>query len=345
METTKSFGSDNHSGVHPDILLAIARANEGHAPAYGGDPLTKAAVEQFRATFKKKVEVFFVFTGTAANTLSIRSTCRSFDAVVATQIAHINEDECGAPEFITGSKILGFPHEQGKLPLAVIERLRILPSDPHRALPRLVSITQATEVGTVYSPDEIKALVHAAHGRGMLVHMDGARLANAAASLDLSLSELTTATGIDVLSFGGTKNGLLCAEAVVFFREDLADSFAFMRKQSMQLASKMRFLSSQFLPYLRDDLWLKNASHANSMALYLRRRLERISGAVFPYATEANEVFAILPPDWSSHLQTAAAAYLWESTSGLLRLVCSFDTTEADVDRLFEKTFASATKC
>lgn len=338
MNSFKSFGSDNHSGVHPEILLAISMANEGHMPAYGGDRITAASIEQFRVTFKKDVEVFFVFTGTAANTLAIRACCRSFEAVVATAIAHINEDECGAPEFMTGSKILGFAHENGKLPVSVIEKIRMAPDDPHRVLPKLVSITQATELGTIYTADELRALTNAAHARGLLVHMDGARLVNAAAHLGVELSALTTDVGIDVLSFGGTKNGLLCAEAVVFFRKDLAEAFAFMRKQSMQLASKMRYLSSQFIPYLETDLWRKNALQANAMAIYLRRRLESIEGARCPWPTEANEVFAILPEPWLSYLQKTAPAYLWDASTGLLRFVCSFDTTETDVDRLFAKT-------
>lgn len=337
MNAFKSFGSDNHSGVHPEILLAMSMVNEGHMPAYGGDPITHAAIDQFRVTFKKDVEVFFVFTGTAANTLAIRACCRSFEAVVATTIAHINEDECGAPEFITGNKILGFAAENGKLPLSVIDKIRVAPDDPHRVLPKLVSITQATELGTIYTPEELRAITKAAHARGLLVHMDGARLANAAAFLGVELSALTTDVGIDVLSFGGTKNGLLCAEAVVFFREDLADAFAFMRKQSMQLASKMRYLSCQFIPYLGKDLWRKNALQANAMAKYLRGRIETIDGARCPWPTEANEVFAILPEPWSTHLQKIAPAYLWDANTGLLRFVCSFDTTEADVDRLFSK--------
>ncbi|MBC7660836.1 MAG: threonine aldolase [Chitinophagaceae bacterium] len=335
MAEFKSFGSDNHSGVHPDVLKAIALANAGHQWAYGADSVTHSAIELFRSTFKAPVEVFFVFTGTASNTLAIRSTCRSFEAVVATTIAHINEDECGAPEYNTGCKILGFPAVNGKLLPSVIEGLRISPTDNHRVIPKLVSITQATELGTVYSPDEIRALTKAARARGLLVHMDGARLANAAAHLGCSLSELTTDVGLDVLSFGGTKNGLLCAEAVVFFRKDLAESFAYIRKQSMQLASKMRYLSSQYIPYLADELWLKNATAANAMAQYLRQKLLMIPGTSVPWETDANEVFAILPKEWSERLQKAGPAYPWDVQTGLIRFVCSFDTTREDVDRLF----------
>ncbi|RYZ56627.1 MAG: threonine aldolase [Proteobacteria bacterium] len=265
----------------------------------------------------------------------MRAACRPFEAVVATNIAHINEDECGAPEYITGNKLLTFPHANGKLPLDVIDRLRIDYKDPHRVVPKLISLTQATELGTVYNPEELKAITKAAHARGMLVHMDGARLANAAMHLGLELKELTTEVGIDVLSFGGTKNGLLCAEAVVFLKDDLAEHFPFLRKQSMQLASKMRYLSSQFLPYLGEGLWKENAAQANAMAQRLNGKLMALPGAVIPFATEANEVFAILPEPWATRLRERAPAYLWDAGSGLLRFVCSFDTTEADVDSLF----------
>ncbi|MDQ3230894.1 MAG: beta-eliminating lyase-related protein, partial [Pseudobdellovibrionaceae bacterium] len=276
---------------------------------------------------------FFVFTGTAANTLAIRGLCRPYEAVVATSCAHLNEDECGAPEYISGNKILSFPLVQGKLTLDVIERLRINPNDPHRVLPRLVSLTQATELGTVYSLNELRALTDLAHKRGMLVHMDGARLANAAVYLNCDLADVTTAVGVDAVSFGGTKNGLLCAEALVFLKPDLAPSFAFIRKQSMQLASKMRYLSCQFLPYLQDQLWKKNATQANTMALYLRQRLSQLQDCEIPYPTQANEVFAILPPTLAKHMQEKARAYAWDGP--LHRFVTSFDTTKADVDALF----------
>jgi len=329
----KSFGSDNHSGVHPEVLTAIQEANAEHQPAYGGDVVTEEARKLFRKTFGPDSEVFFVFTGTAANTLAIRSLCRPYEAVVATACAHLNEDECGAPEFISGNKILGFPSLQGKLSLDVIEGLRINPNDPHRVLPRLVSLTQATELGTVYSLDELRAITDLAHRRGLLVHMDGARLANAAVYLGCELGDVTTAVGVDALSFGGTKNGLLCAEALVFLKPDLAPSFAFIRKQSMQLASKMRYLSCQFLPYLQNQLWKKNATQANSMALYLRERLSQMPACEIPYPTQANEVFAVLTAAQAKHMQEKARAYAWDGA--LHRFVTSYDTTKADVDALF----------
>lgn len=330
----KSFGSDNHSGVHPDILAAIHEANVGHQPAYGADAVTAKAKQLFQNTFGPDAEVFFVFTGTAANTLAIRGLCQPFEAVVATSCAHLNEDECGAPEFVAGNKILSFPPVEGKLSLDVIDRLKINPNDPHRVVPKLVTLTQATELGTVYSLNELKAITERAHARGLLVHMDGARLANAAVHLGCELGDVTTAVGVDALSFGGTKNGLLCAEALVFLKPNLSPSFAFMRKQSMQLASKMRYLSCQFIPYLQDQLWKKNATQANAMALYLRDRLLQLPGVEIPYPTQANEVFAVLPPAIGKHMQAQARAYAWDGN--LHRFVSSFDTTRHDVDDLFQ---------
>jgi threonine aldolase len=329
----KSFGSDNHSGVHPDVLNALQEANVGHQPAYGADAVTEKARGLFRQTFGADAEVFFVFTGTAANTLAIRGLCRPFEAVVATSCAHVNEDECGAPEFVAGNKILSFPPVEGKLSLDVIDRLKINPNDPHRVVPKLLTITQATELGTVYSLSELRAITERAHARGLLVHMDGARLANAAVHLGCDLADVTTAVGIDALSFGGTKNGLLCAEALVFMKPHLSPSFAFIRKQSMQLASKMRYLSCQFIPYLQDQLWKRNAMQANTMALYLRERLSLLSGVEIPYATQANEVFAVLPPALAKTMQEKARAYAWDGA--LHRFVCSFDTQKNDVDALF----------
>jgi threonine aldolase len=336
MQDLVSFGSDNHSGVHPDVMQSIVEANRGHCPAYGADAWTSKARELFKRHFGEAAEPYFVFTGTAANTLAIRALCRPYEAIVATHIAHINEDECGAPEYNTGNKQLSFPAEGGKLPPSVLEHLSIQPHNPHRVLPRLVSITQATELGTTYTPKEIETICRIAHSRGLLVHMDGARLANAAAYLNQDLGSLTTDLGIDVLSFGGTKNGLLCAEAVVFLKPDLAPDFAFLRKQSMQLASKMRFLAAQFLPYLESgDLWRKNAEQANASARHLQKRLSELPGVCCPYPVEANEVFVTLPESLASRLRNLSMAYPWDQ--GLTRFVCSYDTTLGDVDRLFEE--------
>ncbi len=332
MQELLSFGSDNHSGVHPAILEAVCAANRGHCLAYGADPWTAKARELFKSTFGAAAEPYFVFTGTAANTLAIRALCRPYEAIVATHIAHINEDECGAPEYNTGNKQLSFPAVAGKLLPEHLSQLSIQPQNPHRVLPRLVSLTQATELGTVYTLAELRTLCDLAHQRGLLVHMDGARIANAAVHLGCELRELTTDVGIDALSFGGTKNGLLCAEAVVFLREGLSPDFAFLRKQSMQLASKMRFLAAQFIPYLELGLWRSNAHAANTTALYLTERLKAIPGVRCPYPTEANEVFAHLPAALESKLRERAHAYPWDQ--GMTRFVCSFDLSTADVDRL-----------
>lgn len=319
------------------MLAAIAQANVGHEAAYGADTYSAAMRTLFRQVFESELEVFLVFTGTAANTLAIRATCASYEAVVATDMAHIHEDECGAPAWLGGHTVLTFPSVDGKLQPELIEELRLRPGDPHRVLPRLVSLTQATEVGTVYRPEELKEITDRAHRRGMLVHMDGARLANAAVFLGKSLADLTVRAGIDVLSFGGTKNGLLAGEALLFFRPELAAAFPYYRKQAAQLASKMRFLSCQFLPYLGDELWKRNATEANKMALYLREQLRAWGGeeAVFPYPTEANEVFVRLPEEKARQLMEHSGAYVWNQASGLLRLVTSFDTEAKDIEALF----------
>ncbi len=332
----QSFGSDNQSGVHPEVLAAIAAANSGHQPAYGADAISSGLKELFSRSFDADLEVFLVFTGTAANTLAIRSSCASYEAVLATDIAHIVEDECGAPAWLGGNTIITCPHRNGKMQPEAIENLRLRPQDPHRVMPRLVSITQASELGTVYTPAEVRALTERAHERGLLVHMDGARLANAAAFLGSSLADITSRAGVDILSFGGTKNGLLAGEALVFFRPELARAFPYYRKQAAQLASKMRFLSSQFYPYLAEGLWLRNAERANSMARYLRSRLAEIEGASFPYPTEANEVFVQLPEDKARVLAEKSGAYVWEQRTGLLRLVTSFDTDSLAIDALAE---------
>ncbi len=341
MTESISFGSDNHSGVHPTILMAINEANRGHHRAYGADAITDQARQLFKEIFGSQAETFFVFNGTAANTLAVQATCKSYEAVVVCDLAHLNTDECGAPEFIGGHKIISFtsPHQDGKLEPGILETLDVNPLNPHRVLPRLLSLTQATELGTIYSPVELQALCEVAHRRNMLVHMDGARLANAAAHLGCELRDLTTEVGIDVLSFGGTKNGLLCAEALVFLTPGLSEGFEFIRKQSMQLASKMRFLSCQFLPYLGDKLWRVNALKANQAAQYLRGRLGEIPGVGFPLLTQANEVFVRAPLPLQTFLMDYGKAYLWDQ--GLVRLVCSFDSTAEHVDAMMKAWFIS----
>jgi threonine aldolase len=336
MGVGKSFGSDNHSGVHPEVWAALAAADVGHAPAYGADSQTERALAALKNTFGSDLDAFFVFTGTAANTLSIQASCQSYEAVLASEVAHLEEDECGAPEAIAGVKIMTTAHHQGKIRLESLQALASYTLAPHRVKPRLLSLTQATELGTVYTIDEIKGITAWAHQQGLIVHMDGARLANAAVHLNCELADITVRAGIDILSFGGTKNGLLCGEAIVVFRRELSASLPFYRKQGMQLASKMRYLACQFLPYLEDELWRRNARRANARALYLREQLVAL-GAEVPYPTDANEVFAILPPAQRQLAQEWGKAALWDAESGLLRFVASFDTEEEDIDILIDR--------
>jgi threonine aldolase len=348
-QAARGFASDNHAGAHPRILEAIAAANEGHVTAYGDDRITAAVAETFRSHFGPEAEAFAVFNGTAANVLAIDAVTRPHEAVICTETAHMNVDECGAPERIAGVKLLTVPPAHGKLVPEDVGRWDARRGDQHQVQPRVVSISQATELGTVYTPVETRAIADAAHERGMLLHIDGARLANAAASLDLSLGALSTESGVDLLSFGGTKNGLLLGDAVVFLRPGLAGDFAFVRKQGLQLASKMRFISAQFAALLGTDLWLENARHANSMAARLAERAGRLDGVELAHPAEANAVFAVLPRPAIERLLGAAAAeerpfYVWETGAedrDVVRWMCAWDTAEADVEA-FAETVAQA---
>ncbi len=332
MSGNRFFASDNTAGIHPAVLSALARAAEDHAAAYGDDALTAQAIDRVREHFGVEVEVFFVFGGTAANVLGLKAVVASHQAIICTDVAHINVDECGAPEQFIGCKLLAAPQVGGKLTLEqVVSRLGGI-GIPHHVQPRVVSITQATEYGTVYRPDEIQALAHLAHSKGLFLHMDGARLANAAASLDLPLRALTGDVGVDLLSFGGTKNGLLAGEAVVFFDPARARQFHFIRKQGMQLASKMRFLAAQFDALLADGLWLRNARRANGMASRLAAGLAGVDGVTITQPVEANAVFAILPPAAVRRLQATYRFYVWDEERSEVRWMTSFDTAEADVD-------------
>ena len=343
--STRGFASDNHSGVHPDVLAAIAAANEGHVGAYGADPHTAALGERFRRHFGEGAEAFPVFNGTAANVLCVQVACRPFEAVICPASAHLNIDECGAPERIAGVKLLPLETSHGKLSPDLLEGGIAWENvgDEHASQPRLVSISNATELGTVYTAGEVEALAEYAHGRDLLLHVDGARLANAAAAQGATLRELTADAGVDLVSFGGTKNGLLLGEAVVFLRPGLAESFPFIRKQGMQLASKMRFLSAQLGALLDDDLWLRNASHANSMALLLAERLGEVPGVELAHPVEANGVFARVPAGAIEQLEFGPGGdrnfWVWDAGERVVRLMCSWDTTEDDV-REFAATLA-----
>jgi len=336
MKPTRSFASDNNAGIAPEVLAGIVRANEGHAVGYGDDVYTRSAEAVFRRHFGEDIEVFFVFNGTAANCLSLKAVTDSYHAVICADAAHINVDECGAPEKFIGSKLIPVATEGGKLTVeAVKDRCQGI-GDQHHVQPRVISITQATEVGTVYRPAEVASLARFAHERGMFLHIDGARIANAAASLGVGLRAVTGDLGVDVLSFGATKNGALGAEAVVFFRPELAANFKFYRKQGMQLASKMRFLAAQFEALLSGDLWLRNAQHSNRMAQRLEHGICKIPEVKIVYPVEANAVFAQVPPHLIAKLQDRYFFYVWNDADSVVRWMCSWDTTEEDVEEFLE---------
>ena len=331
MKPARSFASDNNAGVHPEVLQAIAEANQGHAVGYGDDAWTQSAIGKFKRQFGPDIEVFMVFNGTAANCLSLKALTNSYHAVICAEAAHIYTDECGAPEKFTGCKLIPIPTRDGKLTVESVRHACHGIGDQHHVQPRVISITQATEVGTVYKPHEIRALAGFAHERGMFLHVDGARIANAAASLGQTLRQATRDLGVDVLSFGGTKNGALGAEAVVFFDNKLGQDFLYLRKQGMQLASKMRFISAQFDALLAGDLWLKSAQHANRMARLLQKHLREIPQVKIVYKVEANGVFVRIPRKAIARLLKRYFFYVWNEEQSVVRWMCSFDTTEQDV--------------
>lgn len=327
-----SFGSDNHAGAHPDVLAAVVEVNGGYAHPYGDDDVTAEAVRLLRGHFGEQAEVLFALNGTGANVIGLQALTRSFESIVCAESAHINVDECGAPEKFLGSKLIDVPTVGGKLTPALVEAAAWGVGDPHHAQPRVVSIANSTELGTVYSLDEVRALSSWAHEHGMLLHLDGARLANAAVALGVDLGELGSACGVDVLTVGGTKNGALGAEAVVVLRPDLVPSMPFIRKQSMQLASKMRYVSAQFVALLTDDLWRRNAEQANAMARRLAAGVAGIPGVTVTDEVEANAVFAVLDREVTRTLQEQVAFYVWNESTGQVRWMTSWATTEADVD-------------
>jgi threonine aldolase len=315
------------------VLDAIAQANDGHAFGYGHDHWTERVQELFRDRFGPEVCSFLVWGGTAANVLSLRAVCRPWEAAICADSAHLNVDEPGAPEAIAGVKLLDLVTEHGKLTPAQVEQAVVRVGDEHAVQPRVLSISQATELGTVYSKDEVAALADVAHANGLVVHMDGARLSNAAAALDCSLRELSTELGVDVVSFGGTKSGLLGAEAVVFLKPELADGFVYLRKQSLQLASKMRFLAAQFEALLSEDLWRALASNANAMAARLAAAVSDLEGVTVTHPVQANAVFATVPHEAIGPLREQFPFYVWDESRDEVRWMCSWDTTEEDIER------------
>jgi threonine aldolase len=328
----RGFASDNYAGAHPEVLTALALANGGHQVSYGGDAYTAHLQEIFRRHFGPAAEVFPVFNGTGANVTALQAVTERWGGVICAESAHINTDECGAPERIGGLKLLTVPTPDGKLTPELIDRQAYGFADEHRAQPQVVSITQTTELGTCYTVEEIRAICDHAHERGMAVHLDGARIANAAASLDLPPARFTTEAGVDILSFGGTKNGLLFGECVVVLSPERVRGLLYLRKSAMQLASKMRFVSVQFEALLAGDLWLRSARHANAMARRLEQAVRGINGVRVMRPVQANAVFAVLPREVSERLQKRFRFYFWDEATGEVRWMCAFDTTEQDVD-------------
>lgn len=342
-EPLQQFASDNYAGVCPEALEAFCRANgTGHELAYGDDTWTAQACDRIREMFETDCEVFFVFSGTAANSLSLAAMCQSYHSVICHDLAHVETDECGGPEFFSnGSKLLTAPGPHGKLDADAIERLVTKRSDIHYPKPKVVSVTQATETGTVYSVDELQAIGSIAKRRDLRVHMDGARLANAIAALDVTPAQVTWRAGVDVLCLGGTKNGLPVGDAIVFFKRELAQDFAYRVKQSGQLASKMRFISAPWLGLLQDDIWLRNARHANAMAARLSKAIEDEPGVEILFPQQANAVFAQVPPAVEAALRNKGWRFYSFIGSGGCRFMCAWDTQPETVDA-FARDIAEA---
>jgi threonine aldolase len=333
----KGFASDNYSGVHPEVMEALNRANELHAPSYGADPFTQEAVARFRSLFGEDTDIHFVYNGTGANVLGLKAITQSFNSILCSELAHINVDESTAPELLTGCKLVPLPQENGKITAKTAEARIQRIGDQHHPQAKVISISQSTEYGTVYSIDEIKALSELTKKNGMYLHMDGSRISNAAVSLNKDFRQFTKDAGVDVLSFGGTKNGLMFGEAVVFFNNDAVTHFPYLRKQGMQLHSKMRFIAAQFNALFEKDLWRRNAQHANRMARRLAEGLAGIPAVTITRPVDANGIFAVFPSNIIAKMQEEYPFYVWNEKLSEVRLMCSFDTSEKEVDGFVEK--------
>lgn len=331
--TRKTFASDNYAGVHPAIMEALQHANVDHAPSYGADKFTASAIDKFKALFGSDTEVFFVYNGTGANILGLSTLVQSFHAIICGELAHINVDESTGPEKFLGCKLVTVSAPHGKLTPEVVEARIQRVGDQHHPQPKVISISQSTEYGTVYTIDEIRALAAIARKHDLFMHMDGSRIANAAVSLNRDFKTFTKEAGIDVLSFGGTKNGMMFGEAVLVFDAGKARHFQFLRKQGMQLHSKMRFIGAQFDALLTDDLWKRNAAHANAMAQLLEQELRQHKSITITQKVEANGIFAIIPPALAKALQKEFFFYMWNEATHEVRLMCSFDTTADDIKK------------
>lgn len=334
MPSLINFASDNTAAVHPLVMQAIMAANHGATPAYGDDDYMQRALAVFKQVFGPGSETFFVLSGTAANTLSLRAMLQSYEAVICADSAHIQGMECGVAENFTGSKLLTVPTLHDKLTVEGIKPFLNNIGNPHKVQPKVISISQATEFGVVCTPGEIKTLADFAHANGLYLHMDGARVANAVVSLDMTFKALTADLGVDILSFGGTKNGLMIADAVVILRPALAKSFAYMRTQALQLIAKMRYIAAQFLAYFEQDLWRKNAQHANTLAQRLANGLQALPQVQLTHPVAVNMIFVKLPKALIPALRHKYAFHVWNEAEGEVRLLTSFATTEAEVDAL-----------
>ncbi len=332
----KTFASDNYAGVHPDILAALAKANQGHASSYGADEYTASAVSIFKKLFGESTEVFFAYNGTGANVLGLSALVNSFNSIICSDLAHINVDESTAPEKFMGCKLVSIPTKDGKIYPGEIEDRIIRIDDQHHPQFKVISISQTTEYGTVYTIDELKAISLVAKKYNLFFHMDGSRISNAAVSLNKDFRQFTVDAGVDVLSFGGTKNGMMFGEAVLFFRPELARYFKYIRKQGMQLHSKMRFISAQFEALLSNDLWKRNAEHANRMAKLLEAEL-KANNVQLTQSVDANGIFALLPPGVIEELQKEHFFYVWNEKTNEIRLMCSYDTTENEIKSFGKK--------
>lgn len=327
----KGFGSDNHSGVHPELMNAIQRANVEHAPSYGTDDHSEAAMQSFKKLFGQQTKTYFVFNGTACNVLALKSVMKSHEAVLCSTVSHLNMDECGAPEFFAG-KLITLPHTNGKLGLDTLKAALIRKGDQHYSQPRVVSLTQPTELGTCYSLEEIKSICDWAHTEGLFVHIDGARIANAIHFLNCTFKQMTTDLGVDIVSFGGTKNGLMMGEAILVLNPNLATDLKYIRKQAAQLPSKTRFIAAQFQTYLETELYKKISTHACAMAERLYQGLQNISHIEITNPRQSNGVFVKIPQPWVKVLREKFFFYVWDETTFECRLMTTWDTTEPQID-------------
>ena len=330
----RSFASDNNSGVHPSIMEAIFAANDNHAVGYGSDPWTEAATNKMKEVFGEAADVFFVFNGTGANAVALQAATRPFNSILCAETAHINVDECGSPARMTGCALIPIATKDGKLTPELIRPHLKNFGVCHHSQPKAVYISQVSELGTIYTAEEVKALADLLHAHGMYLHMDGARLAGACAALGCSMKEITVDCGVDILSFGGTKNGMMMGEAVVSFRPELSEHLIYIRKQSAQLASKLRYLSAQFIPYLSNELWLENARHANALALRLAEAMQQYPEIQFTQKIESNQLFFTMPRKAADRLLEKFFFYFWNEDICECRFVTSWDTTEADIEAL-----------